>query len=113
MPATVDNMPVANDDFYNEDEEVVEEDLDHDDNLEDNFMEIDLEEKLDVKSLKNPPGPPSSVYSPSEENILISYKQRGKGWRRRIRRPQDTMRKKTVETKHTLEDAIKRKRNWS
>ena len=43
-------------------------------NLEDDYMEIDLNEKPDVKSLKVPPGPPSSTYSPSEENILIKLK---------------------------------------
>ena len=71
-----DNMSAENEDFYDEDEEVVEEDLDQDqeDNLEDDYMEIDLDQKPDVKSLKVPPGPPSSTYSPSEENILIKLK---------------------------------------
>ena len=74
MPTMVDNMSLENENFYDEDEEVAEENFDQDEDLENDSMEIDLDEKPDVKSLKVPPGPPSSNYSPSEENILIKLK---------------------------------------
>ena len=74
MPSTVDSMNVESENFYNEDEEVAEEDFDQDENLEEDSMEIDLNEKPDVKSLKVPPGPRTFNYSPSEENILIKLK---------------------------------------
>ena len=67
MPAIVDNISKENEDFYDEDEV----DFDQDEDLEDNSLNIDLEEKPDVKSLKMIPSPPSSSYSPSEEKIMM------------------------------------------
>ena len=66
MPVHVDNMSVENEDFYDGEETLL-----MDEDVEDTSMDVDLDEKPDVKL---PPGPPFFGYSPAEESILIKLK---------------------------------------
>ena len=67
MTDIADTNSKDNEDFYDEDEV----DFDQDEDLEDNSMDIDLEEKPDVKSLKVTLSPPSSAYNLSEDKIMM------------------------------------------
>ena len=71
MSVAMDNVSVENEDYYDGEEGTYEEDTFFDDDVENDSMDFNLDEKSDVKL---PPGPPSSTYSPEEESILIKLK---------------------------------------